>query len=213
MHLSFPRMSRSPRWYWLVRLQAICLLGCNVAPGFAQSSKPGMGSIPFAAPGGTGVTFRVWAPNAMSVAVPGSFNGWSTTANFLVKEAASNLWSADIAAARAGDEYKYLINGSYWWKDPRSRKVTSSGYNSPNANSIIYDPAAFNWMGDSRLAVNAANLVIYEMHVGAFYDPTPSSGGPGKFTDALAHGVAGFLIKSDLLRCHSSSHSFKVSDF
>jgi len=28
--------------------------------------------------------------------------------------------------------------------------------------------------------VNTSDLVIYEMHVGAFYDPTPGSGGPGK---------------------------------
>src|SRR6185436_4940471 len=82
-------------------------------------------------------------------------------------------------------EYKYLINGSYWWKDPRSRKVTFSGYNSSGANSIVYDPGAFNWNGDARLGVTSSNLVIYELHVGAFYDSTPSSGGPGKFTDAI----------------------------
>jgi 1,4-alpha-glucan branching enzyme len=43
--------------------------------------------------------------------------------------------------------------------------------------------------GSSRKAVttvNQSDLVIYEMHVGAFYDPTPLSGGPGKFTDAIA---------------------------
>ena len=143
-----------------------------------------MGAIPYAGPNGTGVTFRVWAPNASSVSVTGVFNGWSTTSNPLVKEGSSGLWSADVAAARAGHEYKYFINGSYWWKDPRSRKVTYSGYNSAGANSIVYDPNAFNWQSDSRLAVDAANLVIYEMHAGAFYDPTPGSGGPGKFTDA-----------------------------
>ena len=152
----------------------------------AQSTRPGMGSIPYAGATGTGVTFRVWAPNATSVAVPGSFNGWNPTANFLVKEADSSLWSADLPAARAGHEYKYLINGSHWWKDPRSRKVTASGYDSPGANSIIYDPSAFNWMSDSRLSVNSSNLVIYEMHVGSFYDPTPATGGPGKFTNAVA---------------------------
>jgi 1,4-alpha-glucan branching enzyme len=140
-----------------------------------------MGAIPYADASGTGVTFRVWAPNATQVAVPGSFNGWSTTANFLVKEGSSGLWSADIPTARAGHEYKYHINGSIWKRDPRSRKVTHS-----SGNSVVYDPAAFNWMGDTRLAVNASDLVIYEMHVGAFYDPAPSSGGPGKLTDAIA---------------------------
>ncbi|MBI3849785.1 MAG: alpha amylase C-terminal domain-containing protein [Verrucomicrobia bacterium] len=172
--------------FWLIRLALIGLFAWDPALGLAQSSRPGMGSIPYADAAGTGVTFRVWAPHAASVNVPGTFNGWSTTANPLVQEGLSGLWSADIPAARAGHEYKYFINGSYWWKDPRSRKVTYSGYDSPGANSIIYDPGAFDWMGDARLAVNAPNLVIYEMHVGTFHDPTPASGGPGKFMDAIA---------------------------
>ncbi|HWI56871.1 MAG TPA: alpha-amylase family glycosyl hydrolase, partial [Bacillota bacterium] len=147
----------------------------------AQSSRPGIGATPYADAGGTGVTFRVWAPNAGSVAVPGSFNGWSTTAHYLVKESGTELWSRDIPTARPGDQYKYLINGSIWKRDPRGRKVVNS-----TGNTIIYDPKAFNWAGDARLAVNASDLVIYELHVGAFYDPTPSSSGPGKFTDAIA---------------------------
>ncbi|MDB6122269.1 MAG: 1,4-alpha-glucan branching protein, partial [Pedosphaera sp.] len=140
-----------------------------------------MGSTPYAGVSGTGVTFRVWAPNATSVAVRGSFNGYSSTANFLVKEAGGlGLWSGDIPTARAGDQYKYYLSGSLWKRDPRGRKVVNS-----SDNTIIYDPNAFNWAGDTRLSVNTSNLVIYEMHVGAFYDSTPSSGGPGKFADAI----------------------------
>jgi 1,4-alpha-glucan branching enzyme len=139
-----------------------------------------MGSTPYADALGTGVTFRVWAPNATTVAVPGTFNGWNTTANYLAKEGSSGLWSVDVPAARPNDQYKYQMNGSVWKQDPRSRKVVNSG-----DNSIVYDPNAFNWSGDTRQRVTNSSLVIYEMHVGAFYDPTPSSGGPGKFTDAI----------------------------
>lgn len=139
-----------------------------------------MGATPYADALGTGVTFRVWAPNATNVAVPGQFNGWSTAANYLVKEPGTEVWSADIPAARNGHEYKYQINGSVWKRDPRNRKAVSSV-----GNSIVYDPKAFNWGGDSRLAVNQSDLVIYEMHIGAFYDPTPAGGGPGKFADAI----------------------------
>ncbi|WP_150107597.1 alpha-amylase family glycosyl hydrolase [Pedosphaera parvula] len=147
----------------------------------AQSIRPGMGSTPYADASGTGVTFRVWAPNATSVAVRGSFNGYSSTANFLIKEAGGlGLWSGDIPTARAGDQYKYYLSGSLWKRDPRGRKVVNS-----SDNTIVYDPNAFNWASDARLPVNTSNLVIYEMHVGAFYDPTPASGGPGKFADAI----------------------------
>jgi 1,4-alpha-glucan branching enzyme len=138
-----------------------------------------MGSTPYADVSGTGVTFRVWAPDATNVFVPGIFNGWNSTANSLVKEGSSGLWSGDISTARPNHEYKYFING-IWKMDPRSRKVVNSV-----GNSIVYDPNAFNWSGDTRLAVYPTNLVIYEMHVGAFYDPSPTSAGPGKFMDAI----------------------------
>jgi 1,4-alpha-glucan branching enzyme len=141
-----------------------------------------MGSTPYADSSGTGVTFRVWAPDATSVTVAGTFNSWSSTAHPLTQEGTTHIWSRDVSTARANDQYKYVINGTYWWKDPRSRLVTFSGYNNSGANSIVYDPNSFNWSGDGLLGFNGANSVIYEMHVGGFY--APSSGHPGKFTDA-----------------------------
>jgi len=175
----------SPRRLNVRSAATICLTAVAIwlgaTPAVAQSSRPGMGAIPYADGGGTGVTFRVWSPNATSVAVRGSFNGWSSNANMLVKESEStDLWSADVSTARNNDQYKYFLSGNLWKRDPRGRKVVNS-----SDNSIIYDPNAFNWGGDTRLAVTNSDLVIYEMHVGAFYDPTPGSGGPGKFADAI----------------------------
>ena len=143
-----------------------------------------MGATPYADGLGTGVTFRVWSPNATNIAVRGSFNGWGSTA--MTEQGTSDLWSVDVPGVTNRSQYKYYINGTHWWKDPRSRQVTTSGYNSGDANSIVYNPSSFNWLGDTRLPVNSSNLVIYEMHVGSFYDPTPASGGPGKFTNAVA---------------------------
>lgn len=159
------------------------VIGFTALPAPAQSSRPGMGSIPYADANGTGVTFRVWAPNATSVAVRGAFNpgGWGTTNVYLVKESGGlGLWSMDNTNARNGDEYKYYLSNNLWKRDPRGRKVVNS-----TGNSIVYDPNAFAWGSDTRLPVTNSDLVIYEMHVGAFYDPTPSSGGPGKFADAI----------------------------
>jgi 1,4-alpha-glucan branching enzyme len=136
-----------------------------------------MGSTPYADNGG-GVTFRVWAPNATSVSVRGSFNGWGQTS--LVEEGTSGIWSADVSAASAGDQYKYFIDGSRWERDPRGRQVVNS-----IDNTIVYDPNAFDWEGDTRLSVNPSDLVIYEMHVGAFYDPSPLNGLPGNFYNAI----------------------------
>ena len=65
---------------WLPAMAALC-----------QSARPGWGSTPYHDAAGTGVTFRVWAPNATSVSVPGQFNGWSQTATPLVKELTNGL--------------------------------------------------------------------------------------------------------------------------
>ena len=63
----------------------------------------------------TGVTFRVWAPNALAVAVAGDFNSWNTSANALSKEAGTpwnGIWTTTVAAARPGQAYKYVITPS-----------------------------------------------------------------------------------------------------
>jgi 1,4-alpha-glucan branching enzyme len=160
---------------------------------FAQSSQPGWGSIPYSNSFGTGVTFRVWAPNATSVYVPGAFNSWSTTATPLGKELTNGVWngvwSADVPSASAGQQYKYYItstNGSSWKHDPRTRYVVQAG-DGAGDNDIIYDPAAYNWTNDVTVHPRLQDMVIYELHIGDFYDPRSTnypSQYPGRFIDA-----------------------------
>lgn len=153
----------------------------------AQSSRPGWGSTPYHDTSGTGVTFRVWAPNATSVYVPGTFNGWSTTATPLVEEqtngAVDGIWSADVAGVTNLSQYKYYINNPYvsnnWKHDPRSRWVTNPG-TAAGANDIVYDPTAFNWNGDNFTNPALNDLFVYEMHIGTF----PSSSSPSRFIAA-----------------------------
>ncbi|HUA37708.1 MAG TPA: alpha-amylase family glycosyl hydrolase [Candidatus Sulfopaludibacter sp.] len=152
----------------------------------AQSTRPGWGSTPYQDASGTGVTFRVWAPNAASVTTPGAFNGWSTSATPLVNELSNGLptgvWSADVPGATAGQQYKYYItyNGSSNYKhDPRSRWVVNAGGGSGN-NDIIYDPTAFNWNGDDFTNPPLQDLFIYELHMGTF----PSSTVPSRLVAA-----------------------------
>ena len=128
---------------------------------WAQSARPGLGSMPYADAGGTGVTFRTWAPNATSVGVKGQFNGWATAP--LIKEGSSPYWSRDVAGAVAGQEYKLVINGNSDRRDPRGRRVVNSA-----GNSITYDPNAFDWGGVQANPPWKNDLVIYEMHVGTY---------------------------------------------
>jgi 1,4-alpha-glucan branching enzyme len=149
----------------------------------AQSSRPGWGATPYHDVSGTGVTFRVWAPRATSVYLPGQFNSWSTSATRLTQEltngAVDGVWSADVAAATNGQPYLYYLNGNLYQQDPRARRVTYAGSGSGN-NSIIYDPNAFNWAGDNFTNPPLSDLFIYELHMGTF----PSSSTPSRFVAA-----------------------------
>ena len=118
-------------------------------------------------PDGTGTSFRVWAPFAHSVAVAGSFNNWSDTQHQLASEG-NGYWSADVPEARAGDEYRYAINGSHSRIDPRALAVTSSV-----GNGIIVDDG-YEWEHQFR-SPPWNEMVVYEMHTRTFPDKVPEN--------------------------------------
>ncbi|MFC4874906.1 alpha-amylase family glycosyl hydrolase [Negadavirga shengliensis] len=121
----------------------------------------GMGAVP----GTEGVTFRVWAPYADNVFVFGTFNDWNETSDPLEHEA-DGYWATLLKEPQPGDEYKYVIhNGDQKLvrNDPYAKKVTHS-----NGNSVIYQPE-FQWE-DKDFQIKPFNeLVIYELHIGTFW--------------------------------------------
>lgn len=118
-----------------------------------------MGATPY--PGG--VSFRVWAPFASSVAVSGTFNGRSKTANPLANEG-NGHWSADVPNAEVGHEYRYVLNGDRDRIDPRARQVTNSA-----GQGVITTPD-YDWrVNDFRISP-WNELVLYQLHAGTFPD-------------------------------------------
>lgn len=137
----------------------------------------------------TGVTFRVWAPNATNVVVRGPFGTnvtWGATNSFgMTKDNATGYWTTTVTAARPGQEYKYVLKragdtNDYWKHDPRAVWIR-------NGNSVIYDHGAFDWGTNySRPTIPVDQQVMYEMHIGTFYDPDPYDGRPGTFSNAIS---------------------------
>lgn len=136
------------------------------------SSKSGMGA--WVDSGDT--TFRVWAPNASTVVVAGSFNSWSTSANPLVSEA-GGTWSVDVPGDQRGENYKYVIDGTLWKNDPRATDVTNSV-----GESIVTAPASYSW--SSFTTPGWQDLIIYEMHIGTYNDT--AGGNPGTWQTAIS---------------------------
>lgn len=107
-----------------------------------------------------GVSFRVWAPHATSVAVAGTFNSWNMSSDMLAHDSGNtNYWSIFLTTVNAGDEYKFVINGSEWKSDPWSRELGN------NLNSIVKaEPSG--WTPFTR--PDDAETVLYELHIGSF---------------------------------------------
>jgi 1,4-alpha-glucan branching enzyme len=139
------------------------------------TQHPGMGAIVHEG----GVTFRVWAPNAESVFVTGTFNDWSEDSTAMAPQE-GGTWYADVAEAGPGDEYRFLIrNGEAVLSriDPYARAVTTSV-----GNGVVVD-ARVARRGDGFEARPWNELVIYEMHVGTFHRPDEETA--GTFVDAI----------------------------
>ncbi|MGB3828769.1 MAG: alpha-amylase family glycosyl hydrolase [Ornithinimicrobium sp.] len=128
------------------------------------SRHPGMGATPH----DSGVTFRVWAPNARNVAVTGDFSGWDPAYKRRLHRdsAQSGTWSAFVPGANPGNEYRFLIRsgGPYRSRiDPVARQVTHS-----DGNAVVFDPRSLDWERDDFVMPKWDELVIYELHIPTF---------------------------------------------
>jgi maltooligosyltrehalose trehalohydrolase len=109
-----------------------------------------------ASPGESGrVDFRVWAPDARSVAVRVGDDEHE------LERAAEGVWEASVAAA-AGDDYVYVLDGGGAWPDPCSR-AQPEGLKGP---SCVLDTSTFDIAPGPELKLE--ELVLYELHVGTF---------------------------------------------
>ena len=141
-----------------------------------KKTQSGMGAIPLK----KGVAFRVWAPNAKSVSVIGDFNEWNAESDPMTSEC-EGYWYAEIPTAKIGQEYRYHLDspaGKLSKIDPYAREVTNS-----IGNGIIHDPE-FNWTDDKFVRPSPDKMVIYEAHIGTFFDPSPEDDTPASLKDS-----------------------------
>ena len=99
--------------------------------------------------------FRLWAPDASAVSV-----GLPTGRKALEREAEG--WWSTQATAKAGESYRFIVDGSAY-PDPAAREQEDSVHGA----SLLVDPRAFEWR--SPWAGRPWDeAVIYELHVGTF---------------------------------------------
>jgi len=105
------------------------------------------------------VRFRLWAPQASSVAV----HLPELERDFPMSKLQDG-WFELVTDARAGTQYKFEIDNQHSVPDPASRSQTSSVHGA----SEIIDPLSYEWRDTEWHGRPWKETVIYELHVGTF---------------------------------------------
>ena len=128
----------------------------------------GPGSQPALALGATPLThnrthFRVWAPKHNDVAVELLDGGSNWRRHSLVRDD-QGYFSGDAAGAAPHTRYRYVLDGETSRPDPASRYQPDGVH---GASEIIHS-GAFPWTDTAWKGVQKRDLIIYELHIGAF---------------------------------------------
>ena len=117
-----------------------------------------------------GVRFRLWAPRAKAVALV-----LEDGPELPMQTEPEGWFALTTDDARAGSRYRYRVDGAPY-PDPASRFQPDGVHGA----SEIIDPAAYEWRDASWQGRPWRELVIYELHLGAFSDR-------GDFIGAIEH--------------------------
>lgn len=106
--------------------------------------------------------FRVWAPHHWNVAV--EVNIKDETRRHQLERDGDGYYAGVVSGAGHGAHYKYVLDDGATYPDPRSRRQPE-GVHGP---SEVVDPNRFAWTDAEWRGVAKRDLVIYELHIGAF---------------------------------------------
>jgi maltooligosyltrehalose trehalohydrolase len=118
---------------------------------------------------GSGVYFRVWAPEAERVDLvvfdaagePSTREGAQPHA---LRRQEAGYFAATVAGLGAGTRYKFRVDGEGPYPDPASRFQPDG----PHGPSAVVDSAKYAWQDADWPGVRMHGQVIYELHIGTF---------------------------------------------
>jgi 1,4-alpha-glucan branching enzyme len=124
--------------------------------------------------GQQGAIFSVWAPNARSVSIVGSFNSWSAEANRLEPRGNSGIWEGFVPGATKGALYKFHIESQHHgFRADKADPIGILHEKPPRTASVVwnldYEWGDRDWM-EKRASRNSlrAPVSIYEVHLGSW---------------------------------------------
>ena len=130
-----------------------------------------LGAHPSVENGVKGMFFGVWAPNAASVHVIGTFNGWDETSHPMEKLGPVGIYAVFIPEVGTGELYKFLITTPEGEKLYKADPFANWAELRPGTASRTADISAFKWSDDTWMKERDARdyqkepLAIYECHI------------------------------------------------
>lgn len=124
--------------------------------------------------GKTGYRFAVWAPNAKSVSLTGSFNNWSGDGYVCEKIGTSGVWCGFFCDIKEGDLYKYHIEGCDGIFYDKADPYAVASELRPGTASKVYELSDFKWTDKAWISKREKTdwvkkpVNIYEVHPGSW---------------------------------------------
>jgi hypothetical protein len=124
----------SVRPVWVAALAAAAALVLWLAPRRPEPARVG---APLAVVADTVfVRFELIAPEARTVAVAGSFNGWRTDALPMVRGAAG-IWSITVPLPIGEHSYDFVVDQTRWVTDPTAHAQVDDGFGGRNSVIVV----------------------------------------------------------------------------
>lgn len=145
--------------------------------GICYDAYKVLGSHPMTVNGIAGISFAVWAPNAVRVSVVGDFTYWDGRKLPMRRFGDTGVFELFVPNLKAGAIYKYEIKAKGGLTYLKSDPYANASELRPNTASIATDLTHFSW-NDKKWMENRASqntkeqpVFIYELHLGSFKTP------------------------------------------
>ena len=133
-----------------------------------------LGAHPSVENGEKGMFFAVWAPNAASVHVIGTFNGWDEEKHEMEKLGPGGIYKLFIPDVGENELYKYLIRTPSGEKLYKADPFANYAEMRPGNASKTFDISKFKWSDSAWMTArdgkdyNKEPMAIYECHIGSW---------------------------------------------
>ncbi len=126
--------------------------------------------------GVAGTRFAVWAPNAFSVSVIGSFNDWDGRIHPMSIHEGTGIWELFLPGVTEGAIYRYRIRShNMGFRADKSDPYAFLSEVRPNNASVVVDLDRYIWGDQAWMTERASHgsgldrpMSIYEVHLGSW---------------------------------------------